>query len=60
MKKVDERWKICCFCKYIKACDAGRGRIQNIGNNLHAINEIGCFDYEIYKKQSEGNQLGLF
>ncbi len=59
-KKIDERWKICCFCKYIKACDVGQARIKDLAPNPHAINEIGCFDYEIYKKQSEAKQLGLF
>ncbi len=60
MKKADEKWKVCSFCKYIKACDAGLGRIRDLSNNLHAINEIGCFEYEIYKKQCEAKQLGLF
>ncbi len=60
MKKADEKWKICSFCKYIKKCTVGQGRIHNLANNPVAVNDIGCFDYEIYKKQFLGHQLGLF
>ena len=57
---LDEKWKVCCFCKYIKLCSVGQGRIQDLANNPVAYNDIGCFDYEIYKKGSTGEQLGLF
>lgn len=58
--KLDEKWKICSFCKYISLCSVGKGRIIDLANNPVAINDIGCFDYEIYKKQFNGKQLGLF
>lgn len=59
-KKLDEKWKICSFCKYIRHCTVGQGRIKDLANNPVAVNDIGCFDYEIYKKNSAGRQLGLF
>lgn len=59
-KKLDEKWKICSFCKYIKHCTVGQGRIKDLADNPVAVNDIGCFDYEIYKKNSAGRQLGLF
>ncbi len=58
--KFDKNWKICSFCKYIKVCTIGQGRIQDLADNPVAYNDIGCFDYEIYKKNSTGKQLGLF
>ena len=59
-RKLDEKWKICSFCKYIKHCTVGQGRIQDLADNPVAVNDIGCFDYEIYKKNYKGKQLGLF
>ena len=59
-KFSDEKWKVCSFCKYIKHCYVGQGRIKDLANNPVAYNDIGCFDYEIYKKNSNGTQLGLF
>ena len=58
--KQDDKWKICSFCKYIKHCEIGKGRIIDLANNPVAYNDIGCFDYEMYKKQFKGKQLGLF
>lgn len=60
MNKLDEKWKICSFCRYIKRCTVGQGRIQDLVDNPVAYNDIGCFDYEIYKKSCSGKQLGLF
>lgn len=62
MKKREKSWKICSFCKYIKACDVGRRRILDLPcGNLHAINEIGCFDFEIYLSgHKKYKQLGFF
>ncbi len=59
-KNLDDKWKVCSFCKYIKRCSVGQGRIQDLANNPVAYNDIGCFDYEIYKKSCFGKQLGLF
>lgn len=59
-KKLDEKWKVCSFCKYIKRCETGQGRIIDLADNPVAYNDIGCFDYEVYKKQFTGKQLGLF
>ncbi len=58
--KLEEKWKICSFCKYIKYCKTGQGRIIDLADNPVAYNDIGCFDYEIYKKQHTGTQLSLF
>lgn len=58
--KLDEKWKICSFCKHIKRCKIGQGRIIDLANNPIAYNDIGCFDYEMFKKQFKGKQLGLF
>lgn len=58
--KVDEKWKICSFCKHIKRCTVGQGRIKDLADNPVAVNDIGCFEYEIFKKQFQGEQLGLF
>lgn len=58
--KNDEKWKICSFCKYIKRCETGKARIIDLADNPVAYNDIGCFDYEIYKKSCAGIQLGLF
>lgn len=51
MRKSEKEWKICVFCKYKKACAAGAGRILDLPPNSPIINEIGCFEYETYKKQ---------
>ncbi len=61
MKKREKSWKICSFCKYIKVCEVGQGRIKDLSHgNLHAINEIGCFDFEVYLSQhSKSKQLGF-
>ena len=59
-KKLEKNWKICSFCKYIKRCTVGQGRIQDLANNPVAINDIGCFNYEIYFKGINGTQLNLF
>lgn len=59
-KKIDEKWKVCSFCKYIKRCTVGQGRIQDLADNPFAVNDIGCFEYEIFKSQFQGEQLGLF
>lgn len=59
--KMNEKWKICSFCKYIKFCTVGQGRIQDLADNPVAYNDIGCFDYEIYKASAnKTKQLGLF
>lgn len=58
--KLDEKWKTCSFCKYIKRCEIGQGRIIDLANNPVAYNDIGCFDYEMFEKQFKGKQLGLF
>ena len=59
-KNLDKNWKVCSFCKYIKRCTVGQGRIQDLTNNPVAINDIGCFNYEIYIRSTKGKQLGLF
>lgn len=59
-KKSDEKWKVCSFCKFIRRCYVGQGRIKDLANNPVAYNDIGCFDYEIYKQSTKGHQLGLF
>ena len=33
---------------------------QNIEGPLVAVYDIGCFDYEVYRRSSTGKQLGLF
>ena len=58
--KKDNNWKICSFCKYIKSCEVGQSRIKDLADNPVAYNDIGCFDYEIYKKSHCSKQLGLF
>ena len=59
-KSIDEKWKVCSFCKYIKYCSVGQGRIKDLADNPVAVYDIGCFEYEVYKKNSIGKQLGLF
>ena len=60
-KKRDEKWKICSFCKYIKRCSVGQGRIKDLADNPVAYNDIGCFNYEIYMMSvNKTKQLGLF
>ena len=60
-RNLENNWKICSFCKYIKRCNVGQGRIQDLADNPVAYNDIGCFNYEIYKTSvNTTKQLGLF
>ena len=59
-KNLDKNWKVCSFCKYIRHCTIGQGRIQDLANNPVAVNDIGCFNYEIYFKSKSSKQLRLF
>lgn len=57
----DDKWKVCSFCKYIKVCTVGQGRIKDLADNPVAVYDIGCFSYEIYLKQgARSKQLGFF
>ncbi|MEI7474299.1 MAG: hypothetical protein WCK67_05920 [bacterium] len=55
-----KNWNACYICKHIKLCISGKNRIINISADNTILNDIGCFDFEQYKKQIEPRQLGLF
>lgn len=59
MVKSKKEWKICVFCKYKKSCAAGLSRIMDLPPNSPIVNEIGCFEHEIYKNQKTV-QMKLF
>ena len=58
--RLDEKWKVCSFCKYLRRCSVGQGRVQDLADNPVAVYDIGCFDYEVYKRGCSGKQLGVF
>ena len=43
-----------------RRCSVGYGRVQDLADNPVAVYDIGCFDYEVYKRSCTGKQLGLF
>ncbi len=57
MKKI---FQTCHNCEFKELCKVAQARLEGLNINSPTIQDIGCFDFEIYKKQIEDKQLGLF
>lgn len=57
---MKKKFQTCYNCEFKKACNVAEARLEGLNINSPTINDIGCFDFEIYKKQTDAKQLGLF
>jgi len=56
----NKTWEVCLYCLKNKECVVGAERIKGLEYNSPTVPEIGCYDYEIYKKQLADKQMKLF
>jgi len=54
-----QRFQPCFTCEYKFSCNVAKSRLQGLDAASPILADIGCFDYEIYKKQTEDRQLNL-
>jgi len=57
MKK--QPFQPCFSCQYKSACNVAQSRLEGLDMRSPVISDIGCFGFEIYKKQVEDKQLGF-
>lgn len=55
-----KQFQTCYNCEYKFFCNVAKARLEGLNINSPTIQDIGCFDFEIYKKQIEDKQLNLF
>lgn len=60
MGKCVKSWVVCSTCKYLKGCETGASRLKSLGQDSLISEDIGCFDYIVYKEDNEAKQLKLF
>ena len=56
MKKT---FQPCYTCQHKSTCNVAKSRLEGLDMNSPIISDIGCFGFEIYKKQVEDKQLSL-
>lgn len=55
-KKV---FQTCYNCEHKSSCAVSKSRLEGVDINSPVIKDVGCFDFEIYRKQKEDRQLKL-
>lgn len=56
---MKKQFQICFTCEYKPLCKTGQSRLEGLDTTSPTIGDIGCFDFEIYKKQTQDRQLKL-
>jgi hypothetical protein len=56
---VKKLFQTCYNCEYKSLCKVAAARLEGLDLNSPVLRDIGCFDFEIYKKQIEDKQLTL-
>ena len=56
---MKKQFQTCYNCKNKSLCKVSTARLEGLNINSPTLRDIGCFDYEIYKKQIEDKQLKL-
>lgn len=56
---MKKQFQTCFTCEYKSACKVSESRLEGLDINSPVIRDIGCFDFEIYKRQVEDRQLHL-
>lgn len=57
---MKKKFQSCYNCDFRKDCKVAEARLEGLNINSPIIRDIGCFDFDIYRKQIEDKQLGLF
>lgn len=52
-------FQTCYNCEKKLLCKVAEARLEGLDLNSPTLRDIGCFDFEIYKKQVEDKQLTL-
>lgn len=55
-----KKFQTCINCDFRAKCSVGEARLNGILEYTKNINDIGCFDFEIYKELVRTKQLKLF
>jgi len=58
-KIMKKQFQTCYSCEHKSLCKVAKSRLEGLDINSPTIRDIGCFDYEIYKRQIEDKQLTL-
>ncbi|HNW25654.1 MAG TPA: hypothetical protein PLG15_01950 [Candidatus Gastranaerophilaceae bacterium] len=56
---MKKQFQTCFHCEYKPLCKVGKSRLEGLDAASPAISDIGCFDFEIYKRQTQDKQLTL-
>lgn len=54
-----KRFETCYNCEFKFSCNVAKSRLEGLDINSPTIRDIGCFDFEIYRKQVEDRQLNF-
>jgi len=56
---MSKKFYTCYTCRNLEKCLAGKSRLEHVEINSPIIQDIGCFEMEIYKEQIKPKQLKL-
>lgn len=56
---MKKQFQTCYNCENKFLCKVAAARLEGLSINSPTIGDIGCFDFEIYKRQIEDRQLKL-
>lgn len=59
-KFMKRKFYTCYNCEFKIDCKVAESRLEGVSLNSPIVDDIGCFEHEIYKAQTQSKQLGLF